>query len=501
MIDIEKILKSKENVNIEVKLAEGGIPKSLWETYSSFANTNGGVVLLGVTEDKKTKALLPVGVSNPEQLKSDLWSTLNNQEKISTNILTERQLYTVEHDFGNGIVTLIVLEVPKADRHMKPVYVGKDFFKGTYRRNGEGDYLCKREEVLAMLRDQSEESMDYRIVENLKISDLCADSVKRYRMRFSNTKPEHVWNNLSDEDFLIKIGAAKVDGNGVVRPTLGGLLFFGEFLTIMGEMPNFFLDYRERLRDETRWTDRVCSGDGDWSGNVFDFYYKIIDRLTADVKVPFELVGIERNDDTPVHQALREALANALIHADYYGRQGIVIEKCFREITISNPGTFRIKIDDAIAGGISDARNRAIFNMFALIQVGERSGMGLCNLYHIFKKNGFATPEIIEKSEPDRIVLRLELQNEDENVGVNDTINEPINEPISEPINEPIKISDSRKIILHAISGNLNITQAELVKETGLTLATVKRGLIELKEKGYIERVGSRKSGTWKILK
>ena len=152
--------------------------------------------------------------------------------------------------------------------------------------------------------------------------------------------------------------------------------------TITEELPNYFLDYRERLSNETRWSDRVCSGDGNWSGNIFDFYFKIIDRLTADVKTPFKLdSNLQRIDDTPIHRSLRECLANALIHADYYGRRGIVIDKEFRKIAISNPGTFRISIDEAIAGGISDARNSRIFNMFSLIKVGEQSGQGLCDVY------------------------------------------------------------------------------------------------------------------------
>ncbi len=46
-----------------------------------------------------------------------------------------------------------------------------------------------------------------------------------------------------------------------------------------------------------------------------------------------------------------------MIHADYYGRRGVVIDKEFRKVTVSNPGTFRIGIEEAIAGGISDARN------------------------------------------------------------------------------------------------------------------------------------------------
>lgn len=86
--------------------------------------------------------------------------------------------------------------------------------------------------------------------------------------------------------------------------------------------------------------------------------------------------SLQQIDDTPIHKGLRECLANSLIHADYYRRRGIVIDKEFRKVTISNPGTFHISIDEAIVGGISDARNGRIFNLFSLTNVGERSGTG-----------------------------------------------------------------------------------------------------------------------------
>lgn len=119
---------------------------------------------------------------------------------------------------------------------------------------------------------------------------------------------------------------------------------------------------------------------------------------------------MQRIDDTPVHKALRECLANALIHADYYGRRGIVIDKEFRKISISNPGTFRISLDEAIAGGISDARNDRIFNMFSLINVGERLCTGLCDVYNIWEGSGFKRPELVETVDPDRITLTLEIK-------------------------------------------------------------------------------------------
>ena len=74
-----------------------------------------------------------------------------------------------------------------------------------------------------------------------------------------------------------------------------------------------FLDYREELDPTTRWSDRLQSSSGEWSGNVCDFYFRVYNKIIKDIKVPFKMVGGERIDDTPVHKALREALANCLI--------------------------------------------------------------------------------------------------------------------------------------------------------------------------------------------
>ena len=80
------------------------------------------------------------------------------------------------------------------------------------------------------------------------------------------------------------------------------------------------VDYQEQPEAgmETRWLDRVIP-DGTWSGNLFDFYRRVVRKLVADLKVPFVLKGYVRQDDTPVHRALREALVNSLVHADQHG--------------------------------------------------------------------------------------------------------------------------------------------------------------------------------------
>ncbi len=279
--DIASILNAKEHINMEVKAAGRRIPNSIWETYSSFANTFGGIIILGIEEDKITKEFIPKGIQDPQQMLSDIWNTLNNRQKINANILLEHHVYHTDYDG----MTFIVIEVPRADRRDKPIYIGQDMFKGTFRRNHEGDYHCSAKEVKFMLRDQADTAQDALVLENLLIEDLNQESIHRYRILFNNLKPDHIWAKLGNEEFLLKIGAAKKSQNdGRTHPTLGGLIFFGDFITITDELPNYFLDYRERLLGDTRWSDRVSSGDSTWSGNIFDFYFQVIDRLTADVK-------------------------------------------------------------------------------------------------------------------------------------------------------------------------------------------------------------------------
>lgn len=205
MIDIASILNAKEHVNMEVKAAGGGIPNSIWETYSYFANTFGGTIILGIEEDKTTKELIPIGIQNPQQMLSDIWNTLNNKQKVNANILLDHHVYLTDY----GKMTFIVMEVPRADRRDKPIFVGPDMFKGTFRQNHEGDYHCSAEEVKSMLRDQTDISQDALVLENLLISDLNQESIHRYRILFNNLKSDHIWTKLKDDEFLLKIGAAR----------------------------------------------------------------------------------------------------------------------------------------------------------------------------------------------------------------------------------------------------------------------------------------------------
>ncbi len=407
MINLQNLNQYREDNRLEVKKSSKGLPKSVWETYSSFANTLGGVILLGITELEDGRFEI-TGIDKPEVVIKDFWNTIHNGQKVSLNLITDEDVTSFERD---GLVGLAI-EVPRADRRQKPVYINNNILSGTYRRNHDGDYHCTESEIKNMLRDQSDTSQDMLVLEEMDLDVLDFESLKRYRNRMAHQKPGHVWEELDDKTFLYRIGGiAKGGDRKTLYPTVAGLLMFGYEYEIVKVFPDYFLDYQEKLDESTRWTDRIVSTSGEWSGNIFDFYFKVYNKIAQDIKVPFRIEnGTDRVDDTPVHKALREALANALIHACYYDRMGVVIKKMQDKIIIENPGGLRISKASALLGGNSDPRNATIIKMFNLINVGERSGSGVPNIFKVWKSETFHSPELEERFNPDRTILLLPLE-------------------------------------------------------------------------------------------
>ncbi len=85
---------------------------------------------------KKTadKTLRVNGLSDPEKMIKDFWDIINNINKASVNILSEKDV-TIENINGKSIVAI---RVPRAQRSDKPVYLDNNPLLGSYRRNGEG---------------------------------------------------------------------------------------------------------------------------------------------------------------------------------------------------------------------------------------------------------------------------------------------------------------------------------------------------------------------------
>jgi ATP-dependent DNA helicase RecG len=300
-MELETLLQNidlGENQEIEFKSAKGGFPKDIWETVSAFANTEGGYIVLGITEHKGKFSIS--GVSNPDAKVREFWNSHNNSSKLSTPLCSNSDVQVQEINEQ----TIVLINIPRASRTQRPVYINGNPMNGTYKRNYEGDYRCTEEEVRQMLRDASNQAQDLQILDGFNLDDLDSETMKAFRQRFSSRDPDHPNLALDDKNLLYQLGGwTRERATGKEGLTLAGLLMFGRERSILDALPNYQLDYQERLSNdpEIRWTYRLTL-DGKWEPNLFNFYYRVYRRLVNDLDIPFQLDKYAvRRGETHVH--------------------------------------------------------------------------------------------------------------------------------------------------------------------------------------------------------
>jgi len=253
-------------------------------------------------------------------------------------------------------------------------------------------------------------------MEGFSLDDLDLDSLRQYRNRLQSRAPGHPWLTRDDRGLLEQLGGWRRDRSSDLEGlTLAGLLMFGKTSAIQAveAVPGFHLDYRERLADDprVRWSDRLTI-DGYWEANVFQFYQQMMTRFARDpgLKRPFaqDAEGV-RPMGTPVHDALQEALVNALIHADYSGQGGIVIDRFVDRFEFSNPGTLLVSLEQILRGAISECRNKSLQLMFQMLGVGDKAGSGIDKIRDSWRSQHWQSPRLEETQRPDRVRLTLPL--------------------------------------------------------------------------------------------
>ncbi len=411
MQELKRLIYKGEKVDIECKEAENSVPRSAYESYSAFANTKGGYIILGVKENRKKthpkERFIIQGIQNPKKQVEDFWNTINSS-KVSNNILKDEDVFTVEE---SGI-SLVVIKVPRADYKLRPIYVGENPYKGTFKRNNEGDYHATEHEIRGMIRDQNPDGNDGMILEYYTMDDIDKETLRRYRQIFEIRNEGHVWNALDDKSFLEKLGGYRKDRRESREGlTLAGLMMFGDGLAIRDEFDNIFMDYRNEsaITVDIRWNDRITY-DGTWENNLFNFFTKVTPKLTEDLKKPFKLEGIQRIDETPVHKAVREAFVNLIIHADYLMDAGVLkVIKKSNGFEFTNPGILKLPLEDIYRGGNSKSRNPHMQTMLRMVGFGDNAGSGFPSILATWKEEGWVKPELIEDTALNQVTLYLRM--------------------------------------------------------------------------------------------
>ena len=456
----------QESDRLEFKSSRSNLSKDFWPTYSAFANTFGGTIVIGVDDSTYE----PVGVEDPEKLIKELWDLLNDGKKVNVNLLSPKDIEVIEVSGKD----LVVVNVPRAERRKRPVYINGSMENGTYKRNGEGDYHCSITELKNMLRDSSDSaSPDSEILTEADILDLDEHSISSFRERLSKRNPSHPWNDRSNEDFLRLVGAISKDGDGIYHPTVAGILMFGYDYSIMAIFPNYHLDYLEFLDGGSGWSYRISTGTGEFTGNIYSFIVEVSNRISLNNGRSKELDGIARIDDTMIIRAQRELLVNALVNADYHGLKGIRAELRPNSFMVRNPGNLRIPLNEMFDGGVSDPRNPHIAVMLSLIGLSERAGSGVSDIVATCNKLGLPYPSYIETSDPETVTVNLSLNAWSERKDINDAILD--------------KMRQNPSISLDSIAQSLGVEKNKLVRRVN-----------SLKDSGRVERIGGTR-GRWAV--
>ncbi len=461
----------KEGLNVEYKSASSKVPSDIWDTYSAFANTSGGTIILGVSENQSDGSLEVTGIHSPEAYMKRIWDTLNNPAKVNVNLLRNDDIRVEEVDGKN----VIVITVPPARREDKPVYLNGNMDLYTFKRNHEGDYTCRKDEVRSMLRDAYNDDQDNLPLPEIDGCDcFIKDDIKKYISLLRSSNHLNGWTEQSSEELLLMLGAAsKKDGK--LHPTRAGLLMFGKVPCILREFPEFRLDYREEVGGD-RYTYRLNSDDIGSELNVFRFLCEVSSRLAMKIGVPFELEGMVRRSDSEALTAIREALLNTLLHADYRGSGGTTVVYDGRKVVFSNPGGMRIPLSKAKEGGISDPRNRTMMRMMLGIGLVEQMGSGVRSIFRAVGDGALLDASMSEEPDPLRTVTAITLAPAGARPG------------------------DAGAQVLRYVSEHRNATIKEISSEVGLSTRTVSRVIKELIESGSLRREGNNRRSIWTVI-
>ncbi len=396
--DISHLSNLKEGLNVEFKESLTKVPESFYETYSSFSNTDGGVIYLGIKEGRRNTI---VGVQNPIEQKKAIISALHSKEKVSYCSVTDEDIQILDID-GKKVIKVNVSEAP---REVKPVYI-KGNLSLSYERVGDGDFQMSEECITNSLIDRRQIRFDSLPNPfNFDFSRIDMESLKDYRSYLNEISPNNIYRSLDDHDFLVRIGAFQILDNGKEVLTNGAVFFFGYITDIMRLSPNFFLDYQENISGSSRWDYRLVSDDMSLNSNIYNFFKIVSQRLIQNVPNPFKTNGVSNMNGNDLKRSIVEALVNAITNQDYLSLPGLVVKKSMSSIAMMNSGDVLTGIEQAIRGGISEPRNRNIMNYFRIIQVSDRAGTGVPSIFHTFKSYQFPTPELLTKKNP----LRTEL--------------------------------------------------------------------------------------------
>ena len=336
---------------------------------------------------------------------------------------------------------------------------------------------------------------DLRPIKRAEFEDLNQDKIQQYLEKIKDEKPN--LSKFSDEKIL-KLNGIIENSTGEIHPTLAGMMVFGEYP--QGYLPQLFIACvvvpGRKLGDIGELGQRFDDNER-VEGTIEEMLDKALSFVRRNIGTMVIIDDNGQRTDVPHYpmKALREAIANALIHRDYsINTEGAYIYlRIFDDrIEVLNPGGLygNNRIENLGTDNMLEVRNNTIIRLLEeTTDIVENRHTGIATMRDEMKKMNLPEPEFENLRGTFKVTFRKEkaaetVKNFTENCTDNFTEN----------------CTDREIKVLELLKVNPTITQLELSNELKTSRRTISTVLSKLKEKGKIERVGSDRKGSWKIL-
>lgn len=352
---------------VEVKAAARGLPKSMAETLSAFSNTSGGVVVLGLAERAGFQAVPGFKARAVADALAQMCG-----EKMEPPVRASVEIVEFE---GAPVVVATVPELPP---ELKPCFVkSRTMHEGSYVRVGDGDRRLSPYEVDRLLEARRPPRYDREVVEGAVVSDFDEELLGGF-MRRQRADSPRAFKGMSDEELLEALCVTARDGEGAVRPTLAGLMALGRFP--QRHFPRACLSFT--VIPGTSKADVGAEGlrfldSREIVGPIPVMISELMVALRRNVRVSSKMEGAFRIDRPEYPEtAVREAVANALMHRDYSPEgcaSQVQVTMYDDRVEILSPGGLcrAMTVDRLGELGVSFPRNQALANILRTTPYAE----------------------------------------------------------------------------------------------------------------------------------
>jgi len=357
--DINIMLKKGEGIQTEYKEAVDSVPASFYESVASFSNTDGGTILLGVSDDGIVTGINP---ASEIKIKKDIITALNSPDCINPPVSIEQ--FTVNHPDG----LVMVVQIPVSSQVHK-------YHEQIYRRSFESDLDITADQVQVsdmFLRKRNFFS-EAQIIPQLEMTDLDSGLFEKARTIIRNFRGDHPWLLVNDEQMLRETSLWRKDFYANQQGlTMAAALIFGTEQTIHSLLPAYKVEVMVRIENPDRWDDRLTL-----RKNLIDTYLETKQFIYKYLPEKFYTEKDQRIDLRD--KIFREVVGNCIIHREYTSAFSTDIIISGSEVRITNPNKplFHGLIDPLRFNPY--AKNPNIRKFFTALGWADEIGSGIRN--------------------------------------------------------------------------------------------------------------------------